>query len=335
MRLARKPPPRREAPDRRSVAEVLGVTNSASPYGSTRYKRIRRCPREHGFVSVLGLRPERSPIEELDVGLIFHYALEKFYKYVRQHQLKLDAQQAPRDDAYFHGAQQDAEVAAMQFIAPLSGEEGYEETFAEVQTMLGHYFHTYRRQDRWRVVAVEETLTFRNAAFQYSARLDLVVEDFDRGGLWIVEHKSARAITDDLLQSYELDLQIVGQCWLLHQCVDLAALPPFRGVLVDIMTKSKKYPRLERHPVSPNGFHLDNFARQLVHWREVEQLWEQQGWPQALGNCSGAPRYFRQCAYYDICRTRPERTFHELAEEYAEVGPPLGFELVDLKERPA
>jgi hypothetical protein len=312
-----------KAPARRSLAQVdEAFAHGASRAGSTMWKRARRCPREHALYQS-GLRRSQAK-EALDFGILFHHALEVYYRTIQADQARLDEAGAPWDDAYYWGALDEAERAVWASLATFQGEPGYEETYERLETTLTHYFLTYRRRDRWRVLAVEETLEYA-VDFVFTARLDLIVEDVDRTGLWIVEHKTTRAITDDLLSSYQLDLQILGQVFLVQQCVDTDALGvPFRGVMVDIATKHK-VPRFERVEVCPSRDHLANFAQSMRDWNVLFDVWRDLGWPQALGNCAGATRFFKTCPYYAVCHGRPAVSVDDLMAEYANAGPPVGY----------
>ena len=172
----------------------------------------------------------------------------------------------------------------------------------------------YKRQ-------VEENLEYSDDGIEYSARLDLIVEDYTRGGMWVVEHKSARSITPELLAGYQLDQQVLGQLWLLEHCVDLSAYPSLRGVLVNITTKHKTGPKLERLEVSRSRKHLAAFESSMRSWYEVAQVLEDLDWPQALGSCAGPSRYFSRCDYYDLCFGHPDVSVEQLVREE----PPLGF----------
>lgn len=308
---------RRKMPPRRRVEDVLQIVGGASPRGSSYWKRVRRCPREHGLYSI-GLRKGAERSEALDLGLLFHHALEVYFKTVQLYQSKL----TKRDEEFYWGSAAAAEKAAWDSIAPFADEEGYSSTYARVEKMLIQYFENYRRRDRWRIIAVEETLIYDEADLTYTARLDLIVECADRGGMWIVEHKTAQSITEDLLHNYALDLQIVGQVWLMQQVIDLDEYPPLRGVLVDIMTKPKStkhgsitVPKFERFEVCPSREHVEEFYNSMVQWTAVSQTFEQLGWPKALGNCAGGMRFFRKCPYFDLCDTRPKASVADFAAE--------------------
>lgn len=136
--------------------------------------------------------------------------------------------------------------------------------------------------------------------------------------MWILEHKSATSATEDLLGGYQMDMQTLGQVWLLKQ-QDLRGLPHFKGVLVNIATKGK-VTELHRVPVCPSADHLKMFERSMQQLNTTLNIWEDMGWPQHLGNCTGGGRYFSTCQFFDICHSFPLASVEQVAE-----APPFGF----------
>lgn len=190
--IAKGPPP-----ERRSYDEVLGVVSSSSPRGSTYHKRLWRCPREHAL-NAGGLRRALPPSEHLTVGLMIHRALEHYYAgrvaVGKRLGLVLASGGAQVDDLNARGeiigmrSVGVDEAAAWASIVAFSEEPGYEQTWAMVQRMLVGYFELYRDTERkWKIWAVEETLGFIHNGFEWTGRLDGLIER--DGGLWILEHK--------------------------------------------------------------------------------------------------------------------------------------------------
>lgn len=335
------------AAPRRAPHAVLDSFGGGSPYGSTTYKRKRLCPFEDALVSVVRLRPERNN-EALDVGWIYHAALEAYYRALRAHQEALGAPPARSDKAawqhYFFGASSAAENAALDVVDAFKAEPGYRQTHYDVERVVAGYFERYRSEDQHRILAVEETLIYEElnpppirlseennegggvvslTPFCYSARLDVVIQDCapGRDGVYVKEHKSAKFINEDLIHGYQQDMQILGQYWLMQRCVDLAALPaPLKGVIINLATKEKT-PRYERVEVCPSPYHLRAFEDSARRWSVMNTLFEWAGHPKALGSCAGALRGYSRCAYYDLCHAYPERTIADFVRE----APPVGF----------
>lgn len=292
-------------PERRSVFDVLNVKDSgASPRGSSYYGTLMKCPREFALTYMVGLRPLR-PAEALTVGWLFHYCLQRYREKVQL------------------GDPQSGLKAAYEIVNTLGAEQGYAPTVNVLENVLNGYFERYEDEDKsWKILAVEETLQYAHGPFELSARLDLLVED---NGMWDVETKTARAISDDLVENYQLDFQILGQVWLITKALDLSKYPRFRGVKVDIATKAKS-PKYVRIDVCPSPEHLQAFEKQVMDWLKIKSFYEKLGWPQSFGRCAGYARGYSKCQYYDLCHGHPTTSVREWAE--AE-DPPLGFTRVE------
>jgi hypothetical protein len=288
-------------PERRSVFEVLDVKDSgASPRGSTYYGTLMKCPREFALTYVVGLRPER-PSEALTVGWLYHYCLQRYY------------------EKYKLGDPQGGLKAAYEIVNILGGEQGYAPTVNVLENVLNGYFERYEDEDKnWKILAVEETLQYAYGPFELSARLDLIIED---AGTWLCEHKTSRAITDDLVDNYQLDFQILAQLWLATHTLDLSQYPRLRGIRVNIATKTRtpKYVRVE---VCPSPAHLQAFEQQVMDWLKVRDFFEGLGWPQSFGRCAGYSRGYSKCQYYELCHGHPTTTVREWMELPE---PPFGF----------
>lgn len=310
-------------PERRHADEVLGVPSGASRRGSTYWKGVRLCPREAGLVQ-LGLKREgflRGRVA-LDTGLIYHHALEKYYEALMAHQERMDGSATVCEPAAYC-SNPEAERAAWESLKAVAAEPGYENIFGNVERMLSGYFEFYRMRDRFRILDVEATFEYHCADqnFDYSARLDTLVEDLENGGSWVLEHKSATTLTDDLLGGYQMDLQTLGQYWLMQQFIEREnpPIPPLRGVIVNLASK-KKVPEFRRVEVCPSPDHVRMFEVAVGDQSETLHLWESLGWPKHLGNCTGGGRYFSTCQFFTVCQSFPMASVEEIADN-----PPFGF----------
>jgi len=298
-------------PTRGALEEVLEIpAGGASPRGSTYYKTFQHCPREFYIRYVLGWVPT-VPSEALTTGLVWHYCLERYYRGIMSHQQKTRVQ--PTSAAWLWGGCNQGAAEAYALIDKLMAAPGYHEIAQTVRRMLDAYLDVYDRQDKLRVLAVEETLEWHGTD-PYTCRADMIVEDYIRGGMWFWEHKSARAITDDLLAAYDMDLQILGEWWLLDRVVDRTVYPPLRGVVINLATKAKE-PKLHRHDVCPSPAHVRAFERTIGTRKVMLQAAAKCGWPQWFGNCSGAARGYSRCAYYELCQQNPQHDAAGLARE--------------------
>lgn len=317
---------RKEVPDRESLFKVLKMPDTgASAKGSTYRKSLIQCPHEHGLLYEIGLRPG-VPTEALTVGLIFHYALQRYYEEIFRHQRKFEAFWAKSHskdplgylnaDSYYWGYEGEAAKLAWSHIQPLQKAPGYEKTWETVARIVDGYFDRYSRVDRWRIIAVEETIEYyglQAGFFDHTARLDLLIEDMSVNRVFNVEHKTARWITQDLVDFYDLDLQILGQMWLAARCVNWKGFPAFGGNKLNIVSKTKT-PIFIRHDVLPSERHLLAFERMLGQWEQLRDVYAGMGWPKALGQCAGAPRGYSQCQFYELCREHPLETVESIGK---------------------
>jgi PD-(D/E)XK nuclease superfamily len=322
--------------DRGSIFEILSIPDTgASPRGSTYRKSLLQCPHEHGLLYEIGLRPE-SPTEALTIGLLFHYALQRYYEsifaYQREFAVKwrIDHPTDPwgyrKQDGFFFGNHAEASAVSWKAIRDLENADGYKETWATLSRTVDAYLDHYSFRDRWEIVAVEETVEYYGSAsgsFDHTARLDLIIIDWADGRVYNVEHKTARWISQDLVDFYDLDLQILGQVWLAMRCIDWAkaGLPMFGGCKINIASKQKT-PVLIRHDVIPSVQALEAFERMLGQWENIRGVYAKADWPKALGQCAGAARGYSKCQFYELCRAYPLETVTTVGKWR---DPPSGF----------
>jgi hypothetical protein len=316
-----------------ALHEALGIpAGGASPRGSTYYKTFQHCPREFFIRYHLGWVPE-TPSDPLTTGLLWHHCLELYYSTMMTHQLATPLQ--PSNPAWLWGGCNEGAAKAYAALDRVVQIDGYHEIAAIVRGMLDVYLDTFDRHDRIRIFAVEETLQYL-ADDPYTCRADMIVEDYDRGGMWFWEHKSARALTADLLDAYDMDLQILGEWWLISNVLDLGEYPPLRGVVVNIttkpnMSKATGQPggtvKCHRHDVCPSAGHVRAFERTIGTRRQLLEAAERAGWPQYFGNCAGASRGYSKCEFYELCRNYPDYDATRLRK--TAVGDFPGYALVE------
>lgn len=303
--------------ERRRLPLALGIADSGpSPFGSTVAKTLLACPREYGLRYHAGLTPEFVN-DALSTGWLWHYCLELYYRAIMAHQRTSNA--LSNTPEYWWGGSKAGLAAAYKVLEQLDDEPGYTEVVDDARRALTQYFEVYSDRDKWRVIAVEETIIYQGE-FNFSTRLDLLIEDLERGGLWIVEHKTARYITSELLDNYQLDLQILGQVWLLKNCIDLTRYPHFGGVIVNIVSKHKT-PQTVRVDVAPSDYHLQAFVDSQRQWNQLKVVMQKMGWPQSLGHCAGYARGYSRCQFFDLCHGHPQRG----VLEWSSGDPPYGF----------
>lgn len=299
--------------ERAPLKEVLGYESSGSAHGSSFWKRLRGCPREEKLYKI-GLRKTRVVNDSLDFGSLYHLALEHYYR------AKMEGK-----------SMRDCIEAAWKPLDPVREASGYEDMYADLDKMLTGYFE-YSEDDQWIIIAVEVEVegfvTLPDGSKEpYTARLDLVVIDRLSGELRVIEHKTAKHYTEDLVIGYEADMQMLGQTWLMLQNRS-PLLPRLGGVTVNICVKPQKSKPAQymRVDVRPTQYHLNEFETSLVQWAQIAQKMAEVGHPKALGSCSGPIHYFKQCTYFNLCHQNAH--FNPLAAFEAE-DVPYGYELIE------
>lgn len=298
---------RTAVPNRRPLAEVLGVPDHGpSERGSSYYKTLLMCPREFALTNVANLTPEH-PSDPLNTGLLHHLGLERYYKALQQHGVGREGRRI--------GA-----AAAISVYEALQNEPGYGTAFEETKALIDGYLDEYDRDEPWEILAIEETIGYQFQGFEYTTRLDLLVRHTQLQKVYIVEHKTARAVTPDLLDNYQMDLQVLGQIWLVERVLDLSKYGKFGGTLINIATKHSP-PRFHRHEVNPSPAHLRSFEQSLQSWIRLRVHHERENWPRALGHCAGYARGYGKCQFYGLCHDFPD--MH--TSDWTRAEPPLGF----------
>jgi len=286
---------------RRLAEEVLGYPESGpSARGSTYWRRVLSCPREHLLANELGWTHERRP-DALDFGLVWHFALEALYQGLRARQHAQPHAEAP-------------DVEAFRVIERFAKEPGWEIGYATVSRMLNSYCERWWTRDQleWQILDVECEVGVAledGYGFAYTSRLDLAIVDHQiprtpMGRL--VEHKSSIDLRPDILTGYTQDLQILGQVWLGQRCIDWDHYGvPFMGSIVNITSK-EKVPGNERMLVHPRSEHLAAFEDSMRYWETQREQHDALGtYQRNYANCT---RKFGRCAFFDFCASQPDVT---------------------------
>jgi len=310
-------------PDARKVyEEVVGLpAQGASPRGSTYYRRLQLCPREHLLANKVHW--ERLPrADALDIGLLWHGCKETYRKSLMAIQNGHYRPSTPEQDAFY-------------FLQRFRDAKGWDAFYDCVSRMLEAYFTRWQSHNEWHYIAVEWSCGWTKAShpeivaqlgFEITTRLDAVV--IDHSFAPVVRHietKSARALDPVTVQGYGQDDQILGQAFLAKHAVDWQALgyPPYVGGIVDITTKAKE-PKCERLPVAPDSDQLGAWMQSKRYWYWQEQQYEAYGYPKNYANCT---RRFGRCQFFDYCRGYPTEDLVQIRTRTAKDDLPFGYQL--------
>lgn len=294
----------------------------ASPHGSTFWRRLQSCPREHLLANLLHWDPVPRALA-LDIGLLWHACLEGYYRQVQGEQR---GQRFPKS----------ADRRAFEFLQPYRDAEGWAEHFETVSRMLDHYFTRWEHRDRyWEILDVECMLGLneawqRHVGFPYTTRLDLLIKDWT-GAVVVgrhVEHKSTWMLESSVLQGWTQDDQVLGQIFLAEQCVDWRALGVvYGGCIVNLTTKQKE-PKSERLPVQPSPEQIRSWVAHKRFWQQYRLGLESAGcFPKNYTQCM---RRFGACAFMDYCRFFPGEELTQIRRRHEQDDLPQGFRKLDL-----
>lgn len=285
--------------------QVLGLPESgASSRGSTFWRRVLTCPREHFLANKLKWAPKQRS-KPLDFGLVWHHLLETYYGAIQRQQQKTAA-----------ASEEDPTTQAFRELEKFSNADGWDEGYETMTRMLTSYFELYDKDDRnkWEIVGIENLLEVgldAGTGFEYSSRLDLTIVDhsYNDRVLRHVEHKSASTLDANTVSGYTQDLQVLGQVWL-QTTVPSALDLPYLGAVVNISTKAKTT-KHGRFPAQPSEAQLEAWAASMQFWQRYAWMLESQNFPQNTAHCV---RKYGRCSYFDLCQSQPSAGPEQLVQ---------------------
>jgi len=132
----------------------------------------------------------------------------------------------------------------------------------------------------------------------HTCRFDMLA--YEDGGIWNIEHKSASAFTPDVLESWWLDGEVIGQfyAWDLSEMSKMFGAP-LTGTKINLTSKGFPPRHMRVEIVQPREV-VSTFARDRVFWNDLRTRYRNAGyWPRSLAGCMN--RYDR-CAFWTHCR---------------------------------
>lgn len=120
------------------------------------------------------------------------------------------------------------------------------------------------------------------------------------GGLWNVEHKSASRPSPDVMESWWLDGEVIGQFWAWELSnLDSVFGRPLTGTKINLTFKSTPVSHTRIEIVQPREV-VETFARDRQFWNSIREHYARAGyWPRSLQGCM--TRYER-CGFWFHCR---------------------------------
>lgn len=315
------------------VLQLEDGESGASPRGSTYWRRIMMCPREHLLANLMQWsRTVRA--KPLDWGLLWHGCLEAHYRAVYAQQNGWTIDKVP-------------ERYAFEFLQLFRDAKGWAEMYDGVTRMLEVYFERWKNADKdWEVLAVEYTAGWTKATapqivaqlgFELTTRLDLAIRDHSglRPVVRHVEHKSSHALDPQTMLAYAMDEQVLGQCFLGKYAVGwrhLGCTEPYMGAIVNVTTKAKT-PRCVRLPIQPSDEQFRAYAEAKRYWAWQAEQYAAVGYPRNYANCT---RRWGHCEFYEACRQHPMDDLVQLRQKNVAQQLPVNYchrnSVIDLEE---
>lgn len=311
-----------EVPLERAPYEAIAQMGAggASPRGSTYWRRVQSCPREHLLANVLGWE-KVVRADALDTGLLWHGCLESLYNGKKDEQRGRPHALTPEQEAF-------------DFLQRFRDHQGWGGFYDTCSTMLDAYCTRWQHADNeWEIVAVEFTCgwtretapeVYRRLGFEETTRFDLIVVDHSLTPVTrIIESKSSHALDPQTIFAYSMDDQVLGQIYLGRYWVPWRELgyPPFLGSLVNVCTKAKS-PKCERLPIQPSDLALAAWADHKRYWQWQSEQYPALGYPQNYVNCT---RRFGRCQFYELCRGLPQEDALHLIRRDRDADLPVNY----------
>lgn len=161
-------------------------------------------------------------------------------------------------------------------------------------------YRFYYEQDYIRPLDVEiEASDGNRNTCRYDAIVEVVPnEALVPPGVYICEHKTARAFDFATLEQWKNDGQIIGQLYIWRQARLKRKYGHLAGVLVNLISKTKT-PQFRRIVIAPQAWQLAGHARDLKVWDALENFYRAVGvFPRNRASCRGP---YGLCPLHDHC----------------------------------
>ena len=176
----------------------LLIYTGPSPRGWHRLQLFLECPQRFAWNYLAGLKGINEDAPPLVKGSLIHLGLAQHYSQLREEQEGRDPK------AYFDPLEA---IDVMVEAKPDWKEHG------DLAKRVIEAYLIQWRNERFKVVAVEELLEAQIEGYRFTGRMDLVVED-SAGRIWIIDHKTTGRLQAQQRKFYSVSGQILGYQWL-------------------------------------------------------------------------------------------------------------------------
>lgn len=253
------------------------------PVSYSELDTFRQCPLKWHIGYAEGWKASREK-EAFRLGHIWHEIMERHYLTLQEYQ-----QQEYNAD---RRSPQRGAIAERGLLERCAGEVGAvmdsldDETRALMEWAYAGYVEAYGCDPDWRIIATEQKgqvpLTSGDRELVYV--IDLVVEDLDYGGVWIIDHKFPGDLASDL--EIDLDDQL-GLYWYAWSLLDPALAGRVNGAMLNESRKKRnkgdlpgaieEWERVKaaggKPGVKPKAQTLEQRFRRTRTTRTPEELW--------------------------------------------------------------
>jgi RecB family exonuclease len=172
----------------------LLIFTGPSPRGWHRLQLFLECPQRYAWNYLAGLKGINEDAPPLVKGSLVHLGLAQHYAQLREKQQGRDPK------LYFDPIEA---IDIMVEAKPHWKDHG------ELAKRVTEAYLVKWRNERFKVVAVEELLEAQIEGYRFTGRMDLVVEDSE-GKIWIIDHKTTGRLQAQQRKFYSVSGQILG-----------------------------------------------------------------------------------------------------------------------------
>lgn len=268
--------------DSLNIPRELQLTGGSGQGWST-YSTFQRCPRAYYF-QVVQPKPKFSSPEALEVGGLLHTFMALYYYPQAPFNTQLP-------EALFKSL-------AQIDVNPKSLSEGWR--------LFQAYVDHYGDNDYLTPIAVErhaqDPKSKNTCRYDLIARIDNPPALGFAEGLYIIEHKTSSQFSENVLDGWSIDGEILGEMALWKVAKLEKVYGPLAGLCVNLIGK-QKIPKFERVFINPQQIQTDQHLIDLKHWKKRIEAHKKSGeWPRALAGCISK---FGKCEFYNHCRVNP------------------------------
>jgi len=172
----------------------LLIFTGPSPRGWHRLQLFLECPQRYAWNYLAGLKGINEDAPPLVKGSLVHLGLAQHYAQLREKQQGRDPK------LYFD---------PIEAIDIMIEAKPHWKDHGELAKRVTEAYLVKWRNERFKIVAVEELLEAQIEGYRFTGRMDLVVEDSE-GKIWIIDHKTTGRLQAQQRKFYSVSGQILG-----------------------------------------------------------------------------------------------------------------------------